>query len=153
MKKVFLFSLFTILILCTFTACGSAKKREKVDSDIKNFSYNYGSYSSGYYNYSILSIGDTVRFVARGYNGVEIDADIDIDKSYLEELNKIINDNKIYEWDGFSKRDDDVLDGYSFSLKIEYENGEIITASGYMKYPDNYNDCHEKLSSFLKTIK
>lgn len=76
----------------------------------------------------------------------------EIDKSYLEELAKIINDNEIYKWNGFDKSDKNILDGSSFTLEVNYSNGKTLKAHGYMKYPKNYNEGHKVLSDFLEQI-
>ena len=45
-----------------------------------------------------------------------------------------------------------MLDGYSFSLKITYKDGQSINAHGYMKYPDNYRVASDALTDYLNTL-
>ena len=149
MKKVFTLSVILIILLLVITGCGKANK---IESDINSFTYYYGSYNAGYYKYTISVEENKVMFSVQGHNGVNLNINKEIDSSYLNELSKIIDENKIYEWDGFHKREDDVMDGYSFELNIGYKNGETIDASGYMKYPDNYDNCHKALLVFLQSI-
>ena len=152
MKKTFILIFIFVISLFVITGCA---KSNKIESDIISFTYEYGSYNNGYYKYTIfVSVEENmVMFTAEGHNGVNLNINKEIDSSYLNQLSDIINDNKIYEWDGFHKSEDDVMDGYSFKLNIGYKNGETIDASGYMKYPDNYDNCHEALLKFLKSIK
>ena len=149
MKKILL-SIFVIISLFCITGCVKVKE---YDSEIESFSYQYGSYNGGYYKYEIDNSGDKATFIATGYNGVNNNTNKEIDKSEVNKLSKIIYNNKIYEWDGFGKNNNRVLDGYSFSLKVKYKNGKSITASGYMDYPNNYNTGHKKIASFLESIK
>ena len=136
MKKIFIFGL---LVISVFLITGCNKSNE-IKSDIVSFKYYYGGYHGGYYKYNISKVEDDIIFTAKGSNGIKLDGiklDIDkkIDKSYLKELSKIINENKIYEWNGFNKHNKDVQDGYGFSIEVNYENGEVIKANGYMEYP------------------
>ena len=148
-KRIFA---FTLVLLSIFVLAGCGKPN-KIESDISSFTYEYGSYNNGYYKYTISVEENEVIFTAEGHNGVNLNIDKKIDSSYLNELSNIINDNKIYSWDGFHKGKSGILDGYSFVINVDYKNGEKINASGYMKYPDNYDDCHEALVNFLQSIK
>ena len=148
MKKIFIFGL---LVISVFLITGCNKSNE-IKSDIVSFTYNYGSYHGGYYKYNISKVEDDIIFTAKGSNGIKLDIDKKIDKSYLKELANIINENKIYEWNGFNKHNKDVLDGYGFYLEVNYENGEVIKANGYMEYPKNYDKSNKVLTAFLESI-
>ena len=148
-RRIGLIVLFIVSIFL-ITGCNS---KEKVESNIISFTYGFGSFTGGYYKYKINVVDNKVMFNATGFNGVELDISKEIDSTYLIQLSNIINDNKIYEWDGFDKSDNSILDGYGFSLEISYENGETIKAGGYMKYPKGYDSAHENLFNFLQSIK
>lgn len=147
-KKVFLILLLTV-ILIGITGCNS---KEKIDSDIISFKYHYGSYNGYYYEYDINIIDEKIVFTKKGYNNEKLNMEKEIDKSYLEELAKIINDNEIYKWNGFDKSDKNILDGSSFNLEVNYSNDKSLKAYGYMKYPKNYKEGHKALSDFLEQI-
>lgn len=122
------------------------------DEDIKSFHYSYGSYFGGYYNYDIQQEGSKYRLTATGYNGVELNVNKLITKNDVRKIKDIVNQQKIYEWNGFDKSDDSVMDGSSFSLEIVYLSGETITASGYMKYPKEYEKRIQTLIDYLEKI-
>ena len=149
MKKKILVGFLVIVGLLTLTGCGKGKK---IDSEITSFNYNFGSYNGGYYSYTITDDSNKVTYIATGSNGVDLNINKEIDRSYLEQLAKIINDKKIYNWNNFNKKDDGVLDGYSFGLVVSYKNGERIASNGYMKYPINYKSGHKAIVDFLNTI-
>ena len=113
MKRIFIFSILFVVVLFAISGC---KKKVQIESDIISFEYNYGSYNGGYYDYKISVNDDIASFAAKGSNGVNLDIDKEIDMSYLVSLSNIINDNKIYEWNGFNKHDNLVMDGYSFEF-------------------------------------
>jgi hypothetical protein len=49
-------------------------------------------------------------------------------------------------------RNASIVDGDSFSLQVTYTDGEETSASGYMKYPDNYQDFQKEITTFLKSL-
>lgn len=148
--KVVVFVFLTLCVIFTITGCG---KKTEYTGNIISFKYYYGSYNSGYYEYNINVEDDKVIFIAKGYNGVALAVNKEIDSDYLKKLSDLINDNKLYEWDGFDRSDKDILDGYGFTLEVNYNDNTSLKANGYMKYPKNYNEIHPILSEFLKTIK
>jgi hypothetical protein len=127
--------------------------REIIDSNIIEFSYEHGSYFGGYNEYHLYYTEEGIAHIeAIGYNGSELNIDKDIDESVFGEIERIVNDQEIYKWDGFDESDNDILDGSSFSLKITYKDGQSINAHGYMKYPDNYRIASDALTDYLNTL-
>lgn len=147
-QKVMLIMLIALPII--LIGCSKTSKNE---SDIVSFSYDYGSFTEGYYKYSITVENDKVLFSAKGLNGINMNINKEIDASYLDNLSEIINDKEIYKWDGFDEKDNSILDGYSFSLKVEYADETTLKADGYMRYPNNYDEGHKKILEFIETIK
>ena len=138
-----------ILSLAMLSGCAGSKPYE---SSITEFSYHYGSFFGGYYEYDIVLQDNAVHFTARGMNGIELDIDKDVDPAVLKELSLVITNNHLEKWDGFSKSDDNVLDGYSFSLVAKYDDERTLTADGYEKYPENYQKVHSELVDILESV-
>jgi len=125
-----------------------------INSKIVEFSYSYGSYFGGYNEYNVYTTDEGIVHIdANGLNGSDLHIDKDVDESVLNEIDKIVNEYKIYNWDGFDKSDEDVLDGDSFEFKVSYENGKTIFAHGYMKYPDNYKEASDALINYFNSLK
>ena len=116
------------------------------------FSFHYGSYNAGYYNYDITKIGESYLYVAIGQNGVELDIEKEISSKDILKLEEIISNHNIKSWDKFDENDKTTLDGNSFSLQIIYKDNKQINASGYMKYPSNYNEVHNELLKFFSGL-
>ena len=155
-KKVYLISICIMVFFTVgvFIFIKNNKINRVTDDTIKTFHYNFGSYFAGYWEYDIsLDENEDYIFKAKGQNGVILNIDKKVSIDVLNDIKKIINNNKIYKWNGFSKTDDNILDGYGFNLIIEYTNGEVITASGYTKFPDGYDVGHKALSEYLESIK
>ena len=70
----------------------------------------------------------------------------------MDKLDNLIKENNITDWDGFDKYAKDIEDGNSFSIQIGYDNGDNYYANGYMIFPDNYNEVHEKIIEFFDSI-
>ena len=165
MKKTIIIIVITLVVLLMITlgTFGVIKlmkilnnnegDREIIDSNIIEFSYEHGSYFGGYNEYHLYYTEEGIAHIeAIGYNGSELNIDKDIDESVFGEIEKIVNEQEIYKWDGFDESDNDILDGSSFSLKIMYKDGQSINAHGYMKYPDNYRVASDALTDYLNTL-
>ena len=148
MKKINIFKIL-VLSLVILVGCSS---NQPYEGNIIEFDYQYGSFFGGYYDYHLVLDGDVVHVTANGMNGVELEIDKEIDASILEDLSLVINTNKLERWDGFSKEDPHVLDGYSFYLSVKYDDGRTLEASGYEKYPKNYDKVHEEIVELLSGI-
>lgn len=120
------------------------------------FSYSYGSYHEGYWDYSMTRMEDDfgyehIYFRAEGSNGANLNAYAEIDQSILDDIAGIIRKHDIFSWNGFNGNDEDVLDGYGFAIAADYKNGSLA-ADGYAETPDHYEEGHAALSAYLLTL-
>lgn len=115
------------------------------------FSYGYGDYFTGYYDYTVYDTADGVMLEAYGSNGVELNVEKTVPDETLEELRALIGEAGIDAWDGFDEKDEEIMDGYSFNLKAQYQNG-TLAAEGYMKEPEGYEAGHQALVDFLEKL-
>lgn len=113
-----------------------------------SFSYSYGSYNGGYWSYELYEKDGNTYFIGEGMNGVDLNVVGRVDAAVMEDLTALMQQHGIFEWNGFSGSDDDVLDGYSFGLLADYGSG-ALQASGYMKYPRGYEEGHAALAAYL----
>ena len=153
MKKYFMIGMVLILVIIGLLIFNRYNNKEIYDEDIISFEYSYGGYPGGYWDYKIYTENGKTYILARGMNGVDLNINKEIDKSILEDISKIVQENKIYEWNGFNKKSSFILDGYFFSLTIKYNDGKEVKAYGHEKYPTNYEISHEILSNYLESIK
>lgn len=143
--------LLVIGIVFLLTGC---KKQNDYSDDIKSFKYGYGSYFPGYITYEIVKKDDKYELTIDKINSPDTEKTTKtIDKKYVDEINKIINEYKVYKWDGFNKSDNNVMDGTGFSFDVTYENDKTISAQGYMKFPKDYKVVTEKIEKILDGIK
>ena len=74
----------------------------------------------------------------------------ELDNRTVQKINNIFDKYHINRWDGFDKNDPNVLDGTGFTFSLQIDDKKTITASGYMKFPDHYNDVINELSDILE---
>lgn len=157
MKKNIYISLLLLITLVLLVGCGNNNKELH---DIVKFHYSKSYGLEGYIDYTISKNDDIVKFEKEGliYNNKTstheyVNNELEIDKSVLLDIENIINEHKIYTWNGFSKRNNSIMDGSGFKLIVDYFDGSKIKAEGYMKYPKNYDEGDKALSDYLFTIK
>lgn len=161
MKRFILFISAIILVIVSYFSITYFQKFRKskvlentiLSSEIVNFKYDYGSYNGGYYEYEISKSKEKTIFTAYGLNGVDLNIETEVETSTLNDILEIVKEQNIASWNNFSKSDDNILDGYSFSIEIKFKNGETINAHGYEKYPKNYDITHKALSNYLEKLK
>ena len=73
----------------------------------------------------------------------------EVSEEFRTKLQDILKELEVGKWNDFDKVDKNVLDGDSFSLSIRFENDDSISASGYMKWPNNFRDFKEKVSALF----
>lgn len=129
-----------------------SREKERFDNrgNLTYFEYDEGSYSGGYYIYSIsrLPNKDKVIFKAEGMNGVDLDIEEERDSDILDKIEHIIEDYDLYLWNGFHEFDKGVYDGYGFGLYAKYENYSI-DADGYMIFPDDFGNISGEIFNLL----
>ena len=152
-KKKHLFTAAAIILatVMLFAASACAPKVQQEPENLIGFSYSYGGYPGGRWEYNIQEKDGKLYLTARGWNGVDLDVNAEIPLSTLAQLESIIDEYDIVNWDGFDKQDSSVSDGYMFSLECVYSNRTVV-AKGHMNYPPNYNAAHQALADYLDSL-
>lgn len=133
------------------------KKNNTKKIDIENtnyftFSYSVGNYMYASYIYTLeKKENDKYLFTYQG-NEMSNKLKKEVSKDKVLELEKILEENDIYKWNGFNKSDNNVLDGHDFNLYYKKDNKETISASGYMMYPDGYKNFKNIIDTFYSEL-
>ena len=140
--------LFLILCLITFLFFFyRGKKGDNVGKPkniiVSDFSFLSFSYSVGYTvnaNYSYEIQCDDCPLAKIKPNGVPEDTAITVELSSdtMKEIQDLLHECQVDQWNGFHETAQNVLDGDSFSFSLRMKNGDSISASGYMRFPENY---------------
>ena len=160
MKRIIIISVIVITIILLIWGVYYmffSDRPRKVDkiSGIKIFHY---SYSVGYHYeariYYELECENKCTLKIKDEGITEEDAPVyEVDKEITKKLEAILNKYSVGSWNGFSKSDHNVLDGDSFSLYLRTEDDDTVEASGYMKWPKNYEEVKEEIISFFDKYK
>ena len=73
----------------------------------------------------------------------------EVNNDVKHKIEKMLKKYHVEKWNNFNKHDPNVLDGNSFSIDISMKNGETISASGYMKWPENYGKVSNELDEIF----
>lgn len=139
------------------TSCGNGLfSRSPQISGITHFSYAvFGGMTVDYgYDYS-ADLVDGKVIVKHRPNGEpeENTITLETDASFMDELRAIIEKYKLNKWDGFHGNNKfNVTDGDYFSLRVEMDNGQTISAGGYMAYPKNYSAATSEIVELFDTL-
>ena len=128
---------------------------EKIN--MENLEYLHFSYSKGYaansniiYNIDRKDDKYICKIKPYGISYEEV-KEIEIDKDTLKKIEDIFNKYDVSLWDGFDGTDKYVLDGDSFSFYLKTKDN-YISASGYMKWPSNYDNVREELDKIFNEL-
>ena len=151
-------AILLLIALALFAGCGFSENNAEVNDVTKpgrllSFSYSYSTFHYRPFEYAIAREVDKdgaeqIRFTAGGYSDGLISINTEIEETVLEDIARILTDENVFAWDGFKKYNQEVRDGFSFSLHAKFENAGI-RASGYVERPENFKEGHAKLSEYL----
>lgn len=140
-----------VMMLLLLSGCG---KRIEI-KDIRNFSFSYGggSMKDSGITYQ-LEWKDGVHTAIVKASGVALEdaPRIKVDEAFVVELETFLRENHVEKWNGFNKSDKHVMDGSGFSFSLSTMDSQFISASGYMKYPKNFNSVCEGISAIFGKI-
>lgn len=138
--------------MCLFKAI-KARRFEWSDITLFKFRYSTGNMMYADVQYKLRSEDGEYK-AYRKQNLVPDDkADIfTVDSAFVLKLTELLKRCSLEKWDGFNKSDKRVLDGYSFGIYIRNAKGQLIRASGYMKWPKNYKEVKQALTELFDSL-
>lgn len=117
--------------------------------EIRSFSYSHnGSTSYDGYHYTFFQDETGVHLTAELNCGWE-KLDVDLDKEIMEQLETIVLEHQVYQWDGFCKTDTNVMDGEGFSLDITFMDDTTVSAHGSNAFPSGYGDAEDAFNGLF----
>ena len=152
-KKIIILLIILIIIgICLFIVLFFQKK--EVDSLMElYYSVNDGRNIYGGVEYHLKGDKDEYQLESKLDGYLENDKYISkVSREEIDEILSILNTYQVSKWNGFHKVSKMVLDGKSFTFRVKSFDGEEIIATGYMKYPKNYHEVIEKITSIFEKI-
>ena len=85
-----------------------------------------------------------------GYHiSVNDEESVPMNDEAVQALMEVIETYDVSSWDGFSKANENVLDGEGFSLEIGFTDGTCVKADGDNAFPDHYVDAMGEIWNIL----
>lgn len=108
--------------------------------EIRSFTYYHnGTISYDGYNYTFYQDEEGVHLTAEMNCGWE-KLEVDLNDEIMDQLETIVHEHQMHDWDGFNKTDSNVMDGEGFSLYIDFMDNTRIAAHGSNVFPEGYDD-------------
>ena len=78
--------------------------------------------------------------------------DVPLEDEEVRGLERLIADCGLWDWNGFSGSNPDVLDGESFSLSASFADGREIRAWGSNSFPEGYFHADQAIEDFFAGV-
>ena len=78
--------------------------------------------------------------------------DVPLEDEEVRGLERLIADCGLWDWNGFSGSNPDVLDGESFSLSASFADGREIRAWGSNSFPGGYFHADQAIEDFFAGV-
>lgn len=75
---------------------------------------------------------------------------VKVGEDAADEIADLLNTYDVMRWDGFHESERGVLDGDRFSLEVYFGEGSGVSADGYMRWPENYDEVCEGLDEIFR---
>ena len=157
-KHKTLIIIIALVLIAAITVGIEIKRNAKTpyEGDITSFKYNYNRNGQAYFNSEIVVNDKLILLTVKEklYRNKSRNVAMRLFDTNLEELRDLINDNKIYEWDGFDAHSEHPKELVNFSLEVHYSDGRTLTAkgSGPENFPEGYNDGAKALYQYLDKL-
>ena len=148
-KRIFA-GLLAALALCLCPCFAGAAPQEEAPA-VKTFWYAASGMSAEQSRH--YQIGETARgrfaWIELRYSDHYVLPLTDEDMSSFSALVRALN---LAEWNGYHEIDRYALDGASFSLSVEFEDGGVIDASGSNCFPRGYSEKVSAIRDFFEKL-
>lgn len=155
MKNKVLWIIITIFVLIGMGVIllFGTKKKEITSIKSMHLSYSNGwsAYSYTRYDLEKRDDGYYVEIKPYGYSDDEMQ-EVKLSKKDINKIIEVLNKYNVVKWNGFHKSDQGVLDGDSFSFSLHTEDDIDVSASGYMRWPDNYRNVRDELGEIFNPL-
>ena len=141
-----------IIVLTVIMRKGEWKMNEEVKiGSIKNFHYFYtkGYAMNADVFYDLECDKECIATIKKYGESQEDAIKKTVDSDFVKQVEEILEKYEVGQWNNFHKTDKNVLDGDSFSMSITFQDDTSISASGYMRYPNNYSSVKNELDDLF----
>ena len=126
-------------------------KRVKI-TNIKSFHFSYST-GNGMNSNVILELShNDNNYIAK----IKPDSEaheharcVEVGEEFINKFVSLLKRYRVERWNGFRKSDNHIFDGNCFNMSLYNQDGTSISASGYMKWPNNYFKVRDELTSMF----
>ena len=138
-----------LLLAAVLLAASACSKPLRTDAPMTGFTFSHSGKHTGLIY--TLSAARTENAWQANLSLLAGDRNIylEMTEAEAEELAAIVRKHELNRWNGFDRVDRTALDGTGFDLKIHYEDGQILSASGSNAFPKGYREAHEEILGFF----
>ena len=146
MREKILAGLVLLAVLLTASACS---KPIRTDAPISSFSFSHSGMHTGLI-YTLSAARTEVGWQAElSLLAGEREYSLDMTSEEAEALASLVQNHELNRWNGFDRVNRHALDGTGFDLRIGYEDGQEVRASGSNAFPEGYAAAHEAILKFF----
>ena len=125
---------------------------EANDMELKSFSFSLSGMSIDQCRvYSVARTEEAYQAEYDLYAGRTVFT-LRMDGEDIEGLTTIIQSHDLKKWDGFHRTNSLVMDGSSFGLWIEFDDGTTVNATGINEYPEGYSTVAYGFCDFFENL-
>ncbi len=142
--------MIAILLLAAVLLAGSAcQKPIKTDEPMTGFTFSHSGMHTGLiYTLEAERAGNGWQANLSLLAG-EKEYTLDMTAEEAEALAALVQNHELNRWNGFDRVDRHALDGTGFDLRIDYDDGQEVRASGSNAFPEGYAAAHEAILKFF----
>ncbi len=135
-----LVGLLAVTLIAGLTCCSSTKNNKKMPptGKLKSYSYSHsGTVAEPFRNYELQELApDTVQLAVRGIS-VDVADTIIVPHEVLDEVARMIIENKMYEYEESYQPSFEVLDGEGWHFYASYDDDKYVSSGGSNAWPPN----------------
>lgn len=141
--------MIALLLAAVFLAASACSKPLRTDAPISSFTFSHSGMHTGLiYTLSAARAEEGWQAELLLLAG-EREYILEMTEAEAEELAAIVRKHELNRWNGFDRVDRTALDGTDFDLKIHYEDGQKLSASGSNAFPGGYREAREEILGFF----
>lgn len=135
-----------------FLLQGGVESPVNENAGIISFSYSHsGSSTMEIYSYAVEKNRETGEMQVTydlfcGYQTYTLP----VDHELMLGLRALVKDHDLRKWDGFDKSNSLIADGSGFGLRVSFDDGTGITASGSNSFPEGYGEAAEAINDLFQ---
>lgn len=138
-----------LTVLLTMSVCS---RPIQMDEPMNSFTFSHSGMHTGLIYTLSAEKGEGGWLAGLALLAGEREYSLKMTDEEAEALAALVRAHQLTGWNGFDKTERRALDGTGFELRIGYEDGQAVRASGSNAFPAGYNAAHEAILDFFEEL-